>query len=477
MKNTQFNSIFISNLLIIFFLTAFQSCEKQELNSVTKEQGTSDIFKSGKLQDFNDLNTFVSKEFSNTKSSGYLNRNSTEDTNSFTIINHNITMFIDGNGKTFTLKIVKDDPQENSFSNLIINFDEDNNTNAYIINYFPSEEYILEYKENPQTVFKGNFNYESINYDGDLDFLGNYRRSCVTVSNTYCNWGGTTHSAGENCTAAYIFNVNQTVCWDTESFENPDSSTNNTSPNTGSGSGSGGGASGGGSTNPNPLTECDVVSAFGENGIVDGSDCDDDSVNELIIASIVVFSPDNPIVDISDFLECFDVTQSATLTVYVDEPNPGTGDVWSATWNGAVVGHTFISISQGNNDSVFGYYPADEDVIPSNPTGNSALGNDSNGGFSASISTTVSGNQLAQIINLAINSNLIYNLNTYNCTDFGIDAGNLGGMNLPPSNGTWFGGGGSNPGTLGTHIRGVTPNATITTDTAGGNAPTTQKGC
>jgi len=202
---------------------------------------------------------------------------------------------------------------------------------------------------------------------------------------------------------------------------------------------------------------------------------DIDSLDDIAI----VDGPDNPITDLTGFFECFDVTQDAVVTVYVSDPDPGTGEAWEMTWDGPFVGHTFISISQGSNTSVFGFYPQGDEVGLSNPNDTSSLGEDGGDPFSASISTTITGSQLQQIINFSINFNSNYDLNTYNCTDFAIEAGNIGGLNLPSSDGNWPGGGGSNPGTLGEHIRSLNPpsNSNISINTSAGSAPTTYKGC
>ncbi len=191
---------------------------------------------------------------------------------------------------------------------------------------------------------------------------------------------------------------------------------------------------------------------------------------------IIVFDgPDIPITDVQDFLRCFDTNQNATVTIYVTEPNPSSGD----THSGRYVGHTFVSVSQGANVSTYGYYPVSDWISPLNKSGNSVLGNDGSGNepFTASLSITASGTQLQQIINLSINNNPTYHLDSYNCTDFAIEIGNLAGMNLPQANGTWPGGAGSNPGSLGMKIRNRTLGSGETRDTTGGNAPQTNQGC
>ena len=191
--------------------------------------------------------------------------------------------------------------------------------------------------------------------------------------------------------------------------------------------------------------------------------------------SVVVYEPDTPIADLTDFFECFDATQDAVVTIYTTEPNPGSGDANV----GRYCGHTFVSISQGANTSVFGYYPISNWISPWNTSGPAVLGDDGSGNenFTACISTTITGVQLQQIINASTNFTPTYDLNNYNCTDFGIDIGNLSGLGLPAANGTWLGGNGLNPGALGLYIRNLTPPAGVTTNTAAGNAPATNKGC
>ncbi len=192
------------------------------------------------------------------------------------------------------------------------------------------------------------------------------------------------------------------------------------------------------------------------------------------VEAIVVISPDTPIADMAKYLECFNVSQSATITIYANQPIANS----SATHDGTLVGHTFVSISQNGNRSVFGFYPATSNVYPIvNPSDPSAMGNDSNDPYNVSVSTTVSGSELSQIINYSTNYQSTYHLDDYNCSDFGIEIGNLAGLGLPACNGTWPGGGGSNPGTLGQYLRNMTLPNGATRNTTGGNAPSNNKGC
>jgi hypothetical protein len=169
----------------------------------------------------------------------------------------------------------------------------------------------------------------------------------------------------------------------------------------------------------------------------------------------VVISPDIVIKDIKIFLDCINKNQSASVSIYCLQPIANS----SASHDRSFVGHTFISIIQGGQRKVIGFYPKSNWISPIYTTSPSVYGNDSNEDYNASISTNINSGQLTSIINYIVsNVNSQYNLETLNCTDFGIAIGNLAGLNLPDSYGTWPGGGGSNPGALGQHIRGLSGN-------------------
>lgn len=105
------------------------------------------------------------------------------------------------------------------------------------------------------------------------------------------------------------------------------------------------------------------------------------------------------------------------------------------------------------------------------------MGDDSGDPYTVSISTTVTGTQPNTILNYAKNYESTYHINTYNCTDFGIEMGNRAGLNLPDSNDTLTGGGGSNPGTLGLYLLNRNWTSSQPINKNGGAAPQTNKGC
>ena len=189
----------------------------------------------------------------------------------------------------------------------------------------------------------------------------------------------------------------------------------------------------------------------------------------------VIYRPDHPISDNKCFFSTVDLNKGATLTIYVDEPKPGTGEV--VKWIN--VGHTFIGITQGQNQYTYGFYP-NVPGIRTIGNGNfpSVLGKDDGHTFSVSFSAEISPEQLQKIVELSQKSyGRQYNLSYSNCTDFAISVANLANITLPYCKGTWTGGGGSAPGVLGKALRDSnTFKNKINTD--GGKAPASKgNGC
>ena len=185
--------------------------------------------------------------------------------------------------------------------------------------------------------------------------------------------------------------------------------------------------------------------------------------------------PDHPISNNKCFFSTVDLNKGATLTIYVDEPNPGTGNV--KKWIN--VGHTFIGITQGEKQYTYGFYPN----VPGYRTiGNndvsSILGKDDRHTFSVSFSTEISPEQLQKIVELSEKSyERQYNLSYSNCTDFAISVAKLANITLPYCKGTWTGGGGSAPGVLGKALRDSTTFKNKI-NTSGGTAPASKgNGC
>ena len=201
----------------------------------------------------------------------------------------------------------------------------------------------------------------------------------------------------------------------------------------------------------------------------------DETAEEKKEEAPVIYRPTHPISDNKCFFSTVDLNKGATLTIYVDEPKPGTGEV--VKWIN--VGHTFIGITQGENQYTYGFYP-NVPGIRTIGNGNfpSFLGKDDGHTFSVSFSAEISPEQLQKIIELSQKSyGRQYNLSYSNCTDFAISVANLANITLPYCKGTWTGGGGSAPGVLGKALRDSTTFKNKI-NTSGGTAPASKgNGC
>jgi len=214
-------------------------------------------------------------------------------------------------------------------------------------------------------------------------------------------------------------------------------------------------------------------SATGNGGSGGGSGANEGSTYTTTeTASITVINPDYPINDILKFIECFDTTKPAKLTIYVDQPVSNSNIVASFS----SVGHAFIGISQGDNSSTFGFYP-NSPTNPWSPEATPIFGDDNHHSYDVSLTLDITASQLEDIIKLTKDFNDNYDLNNNNCTDFAIQIGNKAGLNLPECNSSWGVGGGSNPAKLGQYLRSSYIPVGSERDTNGGSSPSNKKDC
>lgn len=190
----------------------------------------------------------------------------------------------------------------------------------------------------------------------------------------------------------------------------------------------------------------------------------------------------NKISDITDYLKCFDSTQPAVFTLYVDQPTANSNAPWSGNPVNPNVGHTFVSIKQGTVRRVLGFYPSTS-VNLDNPATTGICKNDSAEEFDVSLSLNVNISQLNNILNyIKFKASTTYNLNTFNCTDFGMSVMSLAGITIPSAYGTWGAtgigsGAGDNPGQLGQNIRNMPVSSGVVKTTSSGNAQSNMGTC
>jgi hypothetical protein len=126
--------------------------------------------------------------------------------------------------------------------------------------------------------------------------------------------------------------------------------------------------------------------------------------------------PDIPIADMKKFLSCLDANSPANLTVYVEK-----------VFN-SFPGHAFISIAQGGNTMVFGFYPKNN--FPGTLTGPGIMGDNGGHAYNAAWNIgSVSAEILQQIISVSVNYSLSdYGLAANNCADFTLDVLRVAGI-------------------------------------------------
>ncbi len=180
------------------------------------------------------------------------------------------------------------------------------------------------------------------------------------------------------------------------------------------------------------------------------------------------------IADLKKELECFDKSNPAKLTIYVEQAIENSREVT------ARLGHTFIGLEQNGVVRNLGFYPLNNTAVVKNV--DSEIHDNSNSPYHISISIGISANQLKNIITYIEDYPSKYNLNEYNCSDFGIAISERAGINLPKTVGTYSFFGkeffkGRNPSDLGEDMRGITLPTGATRDLDGGNAPERSADC
>jgi hypothetical protein len=190
-------------------------------------------------------------------------------------------------------------------------------------------------------------------------------------------------------------------------------------------------------------------------------------------ALVEVGNPDPfaiPIPNIVTHMKCFDPTISAKITIYADQPVPNSNQCSNVN-NPTNVGHSFISIQQGDNVRTVGFYPSGT-ANPLYPDDPAQLKD--NAGKEADVSVTF--NITPQELDLLLayikyDTPNSYNLNSFNCTNWVVQACARMGINLPQNAGSWPGGGGLCPGRFGEDLKNLsipnreviksTPNQTV----------------
>jgi hypothetical protein len=191
-------------------------------------------------------------------------------------------------------------------------------------------------------------------------------------------------------------------------------------------------------------------------------------------ASLFTVLPGNSVIkSIKTYFQCFTnvggTDHTYTVTVCVDQPDPGTREPWMPSGSGSSgsssgdnpiqSGHTFLILSETYGNTTItrnvGFYPSGN-VNPLAVISQGSLNDDETHAYNISGSFNVNNAQFFNVLNFVSQGNNIgylYDLNTNNCTTFAINAVAQAGITLPRTIGVWVDGAGTDPGDLGEDIR------------------------
>jgi len=203
---------------------------------------------------------------------------------------------------------------------------------------------------------------------------------------------------------------------------------------------------------------------------------------------VIKTPPDHPITNLLDYLKCFTNVGGSDhtykVTIYVDQPVPGSRTPWKTQDGGPVgssaaknlvdVGHTFLTFTEQYGTTTItrnvGLYPSSA-VTPNSPASPGQLNDDENHQYNISATFTVTNADffiMLYYLQRAADPNFYYNLNAENCTSFALQTLAQAGIFLPNTIGTWWRGSGCNPGDLGEDLRQMTPLPNMTKSTSSG---------
>ena len=126
--------------------------------------------------------------------------------------NKEVLIHREPNKTSYTVAIDKQDSNRSGFSNLVVEFEEDQVKTAFILNYAPTQEYLRNYLENPLTLFKGTVSLEPI--QGATESKGLYARGveCQIIKMHLCNNLGEEHAAGVKCDPDHRYIKTHRIC-------------------------------------------------------------------------------------------------------------------------------------------------------------------------------------------------------------------------------------------------------------------------
>jgi len=168
----------------------------------------------------------------------------------------------------------------------------------------------------------------------------------------------------------------------------------------------------------------------------------------------------SPIIKVDSIIEKFNDGKQAlayAMILHIKQPVRGTPKVHKLIYTG----HTFITLIKFNTDYSyavlsFGFGPHKDNLLaatPLMPSSSSKFTDDGSHAWDEVVGKFITKRRFEKILQLTRQyEGLAYNLSTNNCTDFGLKAARLAGLEVRDTKGSWPLGHGNNPGVAGESI-------------------------
>ncbi len=193
------------------------------------------------------------------------------------------------------------------------------------------------------------------------------------------------------------------------------------------------------------------------------NDTADVAVNNIITDSLdsplpKVESEPIPDEDIAGYFHDGKKAMAYGLMVHVKQPRAGDRKPFTNLSN---VGHMFVTLIKFNKDTSilsrsFGFYPKKDNILsatPILPTTSSVFKDDSQHEWDEIVGKFISRRKFERILRKVKEYKCKkYNLNSNNCTDFGLEIAAIAGIKIKETLGDWPLGGGNNPANAGQSI-------------------------
>ena len=193
----------------------------------------------------------------------------------------------------------------------------------------------------------------------------------------------------------------------------------------------------------------------------------DTNIDSLIMHTDTAKLNNNPLAEDSPFTEYAAVTDAfydnkpATafgILIHIKQPTPGKDNIFEKF---SKVGHTFVTLTKFNSDSsivskTFGFYPEKDNLLsatPIMPSTNSVFKDDALHDWDELVGKFISQKQFIAILDfIEETGSKRYNLNSNNCTDFGLHIASIAKIEVQDTRGYWPLGRGNNPASTGQSI-------------------------